>query len=185
MKAKKLALWITLTGVIALATLWLTATLAPTVIMQTALERMSTLFGVATNTISHSAPVTADARTVVRPSPDLAYSVCVYDLSESPVLRVALPKSADYLSVALYDAHTNNFFHLNDAQLTTQQATIRLYSPSALIPEGIETSVDDYALNTPTTRGLVLFRAVVRDTDDWERITQERAALQCVVEQRH
>ncbi len=181
MKAKNLVLWIALTGVIALATLWITATLAPTVVMHTALERMSTRFGVATNTISHSAPVTAEARTVVRPRPDLAYSVCVYDLSESPVLRVALPKSADYLSVALYDANTNNFFHLNDAQLTTQQATIRLYSPSTLIPEGIETSVDDYALNAPTARGLVLFRAVVRNTKDWERINAEREQLSCVV----
>lgn len=180
MNLKSLALWLLLTGIIALGTLWLAASLAPTVIMHSALERLTQRYGAVTNMISHSAPVVAHERRVVRPSPDLAYSICVFDLSELEQLSISMPKSKDYLSVALYDHKTNNFFHLNDAQLSTDQATIRLYGPRVTIPKDVNQTVDDYALNAPTQRGLVLFRAVVRSANDWQRINTEREQLRCV-----
>ncbi|MCX7226176.1 MAG: DUF1254 domain-containing protein [Burkholderiales bacterium] len=50
--------------------------------------------------------VDATARRVVMPSPDLLYSVCVFDVSAGPVRVRANPGLPSYWSIALYAANS-------------------------------------------------------------------------------
>jgi len=61
------------------------------------------------NTILHPPRSGARSRTVVRPSPDLLYSICVYDLRAAEgAVRVSIHDMPDtYWSVSVFDADTN------------------------------------------------------------------------------
>jgi len=69
----------------------------PNVIMGVAIKRLSRE-GTAENVWLHSPRMTEDVRVIVRPSPDLAYSSCVYNLSEGPVAFRVAPWG-DYMSL--------------------------------------------------------------------------------------
>ncbi|MGB3754558.1 MAG: DUF1254 domain-containing protein [Parerythrobacter sp.] len=54
--------------------------------------------------------MTPQTQTVVRPSPDLAYSICLYDLTAAPEgLLVTMAAFDDYASLSFFDARTDNF----------------------------------------------------------------------------
>src|SRR5262245_34412663 len=81
----------------------------PYALMNIAMER----FGAAgVNTWHLGERVTAASRQIVRPAPDFAYSACVYDLSNGPVIISAAPYD-DYWSLSLYGENTDNFFVLD------------------------------------------------------------------------
>jgi uncharacterized membrane protein len=75
-------------------------------------------------------PVTAQSRTVVMPSPDLLYSVCVFDVTAGPVRITAQPNLKSYWSIALYAANSDNFFVINDQKSGDKPVDIWLVSPS-------------------------------------------------------
>jgi uncharacterized membrane protein len=84
------------------------------------------------NTITHAPRATWHSRGVVRPSPDLLYSICVYDLGAADgAVRVSthdMPET--YWSVSVFDANTNNFYALNDRQAKSGAADF------ILMPQG-------------------------------------------------
>ena len=53
------------------------------------------------NQLVHPPLATWESRTVVRPSPDLAYSSALFDVSEHP-LHVVVPLSAPYTSLCIW-----------------------------------------------------------------------------------
>ena len=127
------------------------------------------------NHIIHPPKVTKDARTVVRPAPDLAYSACPFDMRKGGV-RVVLPASDDYSSVSFFASNTDNFFALNDRAVEGDAQEIWL------LPE------DDQATQVPphiirvdaqSDRGLILFRRVIPSEADWPRIDAERRRANC------
>lgn len=109
----KKAIAVSITAVLA-AVLFHLATVfaAPYVVMNAAMKRLSRE-GALLNTWIHAPRVSERSRTVVRPSPDLAYSACVYDLKDGPV-RVRVAAWDDYLSVSMFQSNTDNFFTIND-----------------------------------------------------------------------
>jgi uncharacterized membrane protein len=52
---------------------------------------------------------TDTSRSVVAPSPDLLYAVCIFDVSAGPV-RVSLRPPKSYWSLSLFDRNSDNFF---------------------------------------------------------------------------
>ena len=50
-----------------------------------------------------------ETQTVVRPAPDLAYAICLIDLSEGPVELIA-PAWPDYGSLSVFSAQTDNVY---------------------------------------------------------------------------
>ncbi|MFN7054619.1 DUF1254 domain-containing protein [Hyphomonas sp.] len=56
-----------------------------------------------------SPQVTPETQTVVRPSPDLAYTICLIDLTAGPVL-IEVPTWPDYGSLSIFDANTDNIY---------------------------------------------------------------------------
>ena len=80
----------------------------PHVIMGTAIKRASK-GGAVINEFQFGPRTTKDSRWVVRPSPDLAYSTCVYDLAGGPLLVTSAPtadKSPEFLVDRRSPVHT-------------------------------------------------------------------------------
>lgn len=124
-------------------------------------------------------PVDASSRRVVMPSPDLLYSLCVYDLGDGPLRISAQPELDTYWSVALYADNSDNFFVQNDRQTGGGRLDLWLVSQGAntsapTVPEGSRVVV------SPSRRGLLLMRVLTGDYET-EKALLERArrTLQC------
>ncbi len=53
--------------------------------------------------------ITPQTQTVVRPSPDLAYAICLFDVSDGPV-SISAPAWDEYGSLSIFDEQTNNIY---------------------------------------------------------------------------
>lgn len=115
------------------------------------------------------------SRAIVRPSPDLLYSICVFDVADGPVRVTAEVPRDTYWSVSMFAANTDNFFVLNDRQATGGRVDLLLAAPDAVVdvPAGV-TRVD-----TPSSRGLVLSRTLVADEARFEELDASRRRFTC------
>lgn len=127
------------------------------------------------NTLYHAPKVDQTARTVVRPAPDLAYSICSYDLSDG-ALSVTMPKSTNYSSVSFFANDTVNFFALNDREVEGDAQDIVLMRESDRTTIVPPTAI---GVRAPSTRGLVLFRRVITSDDAWPLVDAERRKADC------
>jgi uncharacterized membrane protein len=108
------------------------------------------------NVFVHLPLATAESRAVVRPSPDLAYSSAVFDVSERP-LRIEVPLTAPYTSLSGFATNTDNFFALNDRSAGTETIDVVLVGPSTR-REGL---AGVRVIESPSDRGVLLVRRVV------------------------
>jgi uncharacterized membrane protein len=116
---------------------------------------------------------TKDSRAVVRPSPDLAYSTCVYDLSKGPVLVSAAPTPGQgYVSLSVFAANTDNVAVFDTTQLPQG---IRF----VLAREGQKTPVGEKVVISPSNRGIVLDRRLAANADLFAAADQARRSDTC------
>jgi uncharacterized membrane protein len=167
---------------------WIAATLlvaavvhGATVLLLPRLIMLRTVAGISkqasANTILHAPRPTSRSRGVVRPSPDLLYSICVYDLNAAGgAVRVSthdMPET--YWSVSLFDANTNNFYAVNDRQTKAGAADFLLTLPGAAVESaGLPVVVP------PTGRGIVLFRTLINDESRMAEIDAARHSAACI-----
>jgi uncharacterized membrane protein len=124
-------------------------------------------------------PVTALSRTVVMPSPDLLYSVCVFDVAAGPVRISANPNLKSYWSIALYAANSDNFFVINDRKSGDRPVDIWLVSGGGTanagpIPVGAQVVV------APSKTGFLLMRVLTGDYEAEKHIIEPaRHTLTC------
>jgi len=120
---------------------------------------------------------TSASRGVVRPSPDLLYTACAFDVSGGPVLIAGAPSDA-YWSVALYAANTDNFYVLDDRQAAGKPVAIVLVSQDRLqsIPADYKTA---RIVEPPSKRGIVLFRYLVLDSQELEAARAAQRTAVC------
>lgn len=118
----------------------------------------------------------ATARAVVRPSPDLAYSICVLDLQKTPV-RVHVPLTAPYTSVAFYSSATDNYFVRNDRELEGRDLDAIVVAPGAAKPASVPAGVE--VVEAPTEKGLVLVRRVVESPEAFPALDEVRKKATC------
>lgn len=128
-------------------------TLAPYAIMHAAMGRLK---AAATNAFAHVPLATAASRTIVRPSPDLAYSTLVFDVSER-ALEVSVPLTAPYTSLSGFASNTDNFFAINDRTALGSEIAIVLVGPSTPRADFANARV----VESPSDRGILLVRRVV------------------------
>tara|TARA_R110000868_G_scaffold26220_1_gene101250 strand:+ start:19952 stop:20473 length:522 start_codon:yes stop_codon:yes gene_type:complete len=152
---------------------WFTLNWIPGFIMTRAMEQMEN-GGASTNSVMHAPPVTEGSRNVVRPSPDILYSICPFDLSNGPLLiQARWPRSGSYASISLYDSRTNNIFTLSDRDAGRAPA-IWLDRPGAdAVPDGA------ISVSSPTQTGLILFRQIVEDPSMIAAADAERRSFRC------
>jgi uncharacterized membrane protein len=148
--------WIAATLLIAIVVHIATLLALPRLIMMRTMSAITRL--VAANTMLYPPQSTSRSRGVVRPSPDLLYSICIYDLAAANgVLHVSthdMPET--YWSVSVFDAATNNFYASNDRQAGNGAADFLLMAPGASPPNPRLPVV-----TAPTSRGIVLFRTLI------------------------
>lgn len=104
--------------------------------------------------------VTETSRTIVRPSPDFAYSACPYDLSRGPVIITAAPYNA-YWSLSLYAQNSDNFFVIDDREARFG-AEVTLVRRGRAHPEGASMVVE-----SPSARGIALIRRLAPTLDTY------------------
>lgn len=117
---------------------------------------------------------TAAARTVVRPSPDLAYTFCAFDVSERP-LHVRAAVGDAYTSVAMFAANTDNFFARNDQQTRGAAIDVVLIGPAA---EPVDAGGREVVI-APSERGVVLVRRIVESGAHFAVVDAVRQADLC------
>ncbi|MBX9746275.1 MAG: DUF1254 domain-containing protein [Hyphomonadaceae bacterium] len=143
----------------------------PRVMMWVALDRVSAE-GARYNTWTLADRVTPLSRTIVRPSPDFAYSACAYDLSNGPVVIAVAPWDA-YWSLSLYADNSDNFFVIDDRE-ARQGAEITLIRRGRTPPEESARVVE-----SPTTRGIALIRRLAPDLESYNAAAQIAEADVC------
>lgn len=151
-----------------------TVFVAPYVLMSAAMERIGR-GGERINQWSHPPRTSEKSRNVVRPSPDLAYSACVYDLSGGPV-HVTASAWDDYMSVSVFEHNSDNIFVINDQQ-APQGVDLVLVRKGQPHPAGAAMVVE-----SPSMRGIVLQRRVAPTQERWNAANAARRHDICRVE---
>lgn len=119
----------------------------------------------------------AASRTIVKPSPDLLYTACAFDIRERPVLVGGTPSSA-YWSMALYASNTDNFFVINDRQARGEPAFVVI--ATAAMRDRIPAEQKSLAVvEPPSGKGIVLFRFLVLDREDLAKTKTAQATAVC------
>lgn len=120
------------------------------------------------------APLATDrSRQIVRPSPDLAYASCAFDVSKGPVVVEALPVASQYWSLSVFDHQTDVAFVRNNRQSNGQPIRIAVVRPGAAAPAGYEP--------VPVTgdTGIALIRILVADRGQFPALDQARRLSNC------
>ena len=132
----------------------------PYFVMRVAMARIAEQAGGINKPLS-TLPPTHRSRAIVKPSPDLVYTSCVFDISAGPVLVSGTP-SPDYWSVALYAANSDNFHVVNDRQaVDSKVAFIIADARRSAIPAQHRLLT---VVEPPTSKGIVLFRYLALDS---------------------
>ena len=166
--------WLAVTAILSVAFHLGAVWAIPRVVMQGVLWRFAARFG--TNQLVHAPMSDATSREVVRPSPDLAYSFCVLDLSGGPI-RITMPGSTSYLSIALYSSVTDNYFVENDRDTGGGPIDLVVLPPRAHEPAARDPGIT--FITAPTAQGIALLRALVESRSGFDRIDSLRRKGVC------
>jgi hypothetical protein len=161
-------------GLIASAVIWqgiLVAT--PFALMAAATKKIGG--DLAPNRFMFGRMATADNQPIVRPSPDLAYSTCVFDLSVGPVLIDVPPVPDRYWSVSIFDARTDVAAVRSDRDTGAKPARLALLKVGQSAPAGYE------AVRLGYDRGIALTRILLASPDDYPAIDAIRRQSSCKV----
>jgi uncharacterized membrane protein len=156
------ALLVAIAGVLAL----------PGTLMNVAIDRLSA-GGV--NQMSHGNLATPENQPVVRPSPDLAYSACPYDLSAGPVMVMVHPIAGRYQSLSIFDAETDVIFVRNDVQAGGKPYGLVLALEGQKVPDRVE------VVRTAYPKGIALIRLLLTNPAELPSLLPERAKSTCGV----
>jgi uncharacterized membrane protein len=166
--------------------LWVAATLAmaaivhlgslylvPRLVMARALAAMG-----APNTMHFNKRADAGARTIVRPSPDLLYSACPFDLAKGPLIVTARVPHWTYWSVSAFDATTNNFFVRNDREVVGDTLQI-LVTRHGLPWPSLDSATERTILFAPSEKGLILIRLLINNDKNLPALEALRRQARC------
>jgi uncharacterized membrane protein len=109
------------------------------------------------NKMSYGDLATPERQPVVRPSPDLAYSSCPYDLLAGPVAIDVAPVPGRYTSLSVFDAATDVIFVRNDVEAGGKPFRIIVARDGQAVPAGAE------IVRTNHDRGIALIRLLLKD----------------------
>lgn len=142
----------------------------PRALMGVAIDRLSA-GGV--NRMSHGALATPENQPIVRPSPDLAYSACPYDLTGGPLVVTVVPVAGRYSSLSVFDGRTDVIFVRNDVEAAGRPYRIAIALPDQQVAPGLET------VRTRETRGIALIRLLLTRPEELPQLQSARAQSTC------
>jgi uncharacterized membrane protein len=111
---------------------------------------------------------------VVMASPDMVNMLGVYDASRGPVrIRCKVPDWDTYWSISFFAWNTDNFYVLNDRAAKSKDLELIVTAPGA--PYSRQGNEQEIA--SPTARGVVLVRTVVKNRDDAEEVARAKQLM--------
>ena len=172
-RLKTVLIFIVAVVAIHLLTIWA----APRLIMQVVMNGSRAQALNMQNRAAFSAPITAASRDVVMPSPDMLYSMCVFDLSKGPVRIAANPELKTYWSIALYAANSDNFFVVNDRQAAGAPVDLWLVGPDT---KAMAAPPGSKLVASPSTQGFLLMRVLTGNYEAEKSVVEPaRRTLRC------
>ncbi len=165
--------WIFATLMLAVIVHIITIHTIPYVVMHRAMSRISeNASGV--NTPFFPPLPTATSRGVVRPSPDLLYVTCVYDVGKGPV-RFTGPVPDGYWSLSFFADNTDNFYAVDDRKLSSKSVDV------LLVNEDQEAQVrsGETLVTTPSDKGVAIFRFIMTSPATRETLDKLRHQSTC------
>ena len=169
--------WLLLTLVMAVSVHLATVWVFPYGVMALVAKKGRAQYGARINSVLHAPPTTPAQRNVVRPSPELLYSLIRFDLNKGP-LHITAPFPTDtYGSLSFYSLNTVNFFTINDRQAKTNPLEIYLIMKGSRVPEVKSALV----IESPSKKGVVLARLLIRDADQVAHLMKVRKRMTCSV----
>lgn len=143
----------------------------PFALMELAIQRVASDSG--TNVMSHGPLATAARQPVVRPSPDLAYSICPFDLSAGPLEISVSPVAGRYSSLSIFDARTDVVFVRNDVQAAGQPYRVIVARPDQSVAGGAE------IVRVNHDRGIALIRLLLTAPEELAGLEPARRQSTC------
>lgn len=174
---RKISLWIAVSAITGLITSQIMLQLIPSVIMAMASDKLFSSQG--TNTILHAPQVTYKSRQVVRPSPDLIYSICGFDLSKGPLQISAKTMPDNYWSVSAYADNTDNFWVLNNQQVENNAISAFIGTKEQIAK--LDKNSGYSTIIAPSSTGIILFRNLVALPEDFMKVDKLRQHSRCKV----
>ena len=149
------------------------ATLALTTygLMEGAVRRVSAHSGL--NVMTYANLATPENQPIVRPSPDLAYASCPFDLSAGPLLVTYVPVAGRYSSLSVFDARTDAVFVRNDVQAGGKPLKIVVARAGQKAPAGYET------VRVNHDRGIALVRLLLASPAEIGQLDVVRRQSNC------
>lgn len=156
--------------IVAAATGWAAINRIPNAMMNIAMDRLGQ-GGI--NRMSHGNLATPERQPVVRPSPDLAYSSCPFDLSAGPLEIRVVPVPGRYSSLSIFDAATDVIFVRNDVEAGSAPYRIVVARKGQAVPAGAEVIRADH------DRGIALIRLLLQDPAEIGELDTLRRRSSC------
>ena len=116
--------------------------------------------------------------------PAFASAVCRYDLSEGP-LKLTVPVSPAYTSISFYTRHDVAYYAINDRSAGRKVIELDLMTEAqhSELPEDEEiTAADRLIIDSPTTTGLIVLKALAPEPGLMPQAQASLAASRCTVE---
>lgn len=155
---------------VVVAAAWAAIAAIPYGLMNVAIDRLGQ-GGV--NTMAYGNLATPARQPVVRPSPDLAYSSCPFDLSAGPLEISVTPVAGRYSSLSIFDAATDVIFVRNDDEAKGQPYRIIVAREGQDVPAGGE------IVRTNHDRGIALIRLLLKDPAEISGLDAVRRQSSC------
>ena len=154
----------------------------PQAAKQDAYSRLTPLTPV--NTMVPLATPTAEAEVMPFMDPAFATAVCRYDLTGGP-LKLVAPVSQAYTSVTFYTRKSIAYYAINDraAGRRTIELDLMTAEQHAEVPEEEDvTAADRLIIESPTTVGLIVVRALAPEPDLMPMARQALASATCAIQ---
>lgn len=155
--------------------------MVPDTIMGRLLSRMEAN-GVPLHGFALSPRITPETQTVVRPSPDLAYSICRYDFDAvMHEIEIDIAAYGRMSSVSFFDTRTNNYAVRRVPEGQTIKLKLRApgtYEFSELANSG-EAVLPVDTIESPSQRGVILIRRLAPTAADYEQVEAISAGDSC------
>lgn len=155
---------------VALATAYIAIWAIPYGLMSVAIDRLGQ-GGI--NRMSYGNLASPARQPVVRPSPDLAYSSCPYDLSGGPIAIDVAPVPGRYTSLSIFDAATDVIFVRNDVEAAGKPFRIIVARDGQTVPAGSE------IVRTNHDHGIALIRILLKDPTEIGALDAARRQSSC------
>ena len=115
-----------------------------------------------------------DFTEVIRPSADILYGGCVYDVTYFPlVIETKVPDS--YWSISFFSDNTDNFSTINENSHNFGKLKMYLFGPNS-IPTKVS---DGFIVVSPSNKGLMLMRQFIGDGSNLDKLNEMQNSLNC------